>query len=83
MVLSAKNNFDQFGGLSNSPHSKSTSQTSPNQRSWVQVVTKNRKSLLHATRTNIPADVPGSTTVDKNNLTIIKTSTVGQKTAPT
>ncbi|KAG1367128.1 hypothetical protein G6F61_013171 [Rhizopus arrhizus] len=49
MVLSDNNTFDQNGSLAESPSltSKATLSTpSSTKRSWAQVVTKNRKSLL-------------------------------------
>ncbi|EIE91395.1 hypothetical protein G6F46_011881 [Rhizopus delemar] len=74
MVLSDNNNFEQNGGLAESSFltSKATSATSSStKRSWAQVVTKNRKSLLLSS-TTLSTNEPD--TNNKKGSTIVKTS---------
>lgn len=75
MVLLDKNNFDQNGDLAESPHNISTTllaaKPMSTQRSWAQVMTKNRKSLLHASILSLTATAadPTSNETDKPNVT--------------
>ncbi|KAG0934421.1 hypothetical protein G6F29_010006 [Rhizopus arrhizus] len=75
MVLSDNNNFDQNGGLAESSFltSKATSATSSStKRSWAQVVTKNRKSLLLSSTTTPSTNT--SDTINMKGSAVSKTS---------
>ncbi|KAG0736914.1 hypothetical protein G6F23_010661 [Rhizopus arrhizus] len=75
MVLFDNTSFDQNGGLSELPFltSKATSSTSSStKRSWAQVVTKNRKSLLLSSTTTPSTNT--SDTINMKGSAVFKTS---------
>ncbi|KAG1042926.1 hypothetical protein G6F43_011778 [Rhizopus delemar] len=75
MVLYDNNNFDQNGDLAESSFLTSKATLAPSsstKRSWAQVVSKNRKSLLLSLTTTLSINEPD--TINKKGSAIVKAS---------